>query len=478
MAARKFRLILAALVFLLFLAAFFLAGTPAGTAGKRLFSLQFSPLLSRAGSKSVFAALLLLSALFLGRIYCSVLCPAGLTQELFHRIGGLLRIRRIGHVRASRPVALLFVVSLFTLFGAAWLADFLDPIGLFGRLAAPVGNMARRNEASLDWGAWLVAGAGAVLLIAPALFRGRWFCDRLCPVGALLGVFASLGGGRVRIAPDRCVSCGQCEKLCPTRCADAAAKTIDPARCVVCLDCGAACRFGAITYGRDGSGGRRGFLKAAPAAAGMLFVSSRELGQRLAGDDPEPAYILPPGAASDTRHKLRCVACQACVLSCPVGIIRPMGASERPVLDYNRGYCQYACVECLRACPADALHLPSLEEKQVTRVGDTSLTLNRCVVVTNRTSCGACAEVCPTHAVVMVEQGGDEPTLPDFKKEHCIGCGACYHVCPAEPRAFFISPVRIQEKAVGVRLEERPGGGEDPSGVAAPEDYALPDFPF
>ena len=135
-------------------------------------------------------------------------------------------------------------------------------------------------------------------------------------------------------------------------------------------------------------------------------------------------------------------------------------------------------MECLRACPADALHLPSLEEKQVTRVGDTSLTLNRCVVVTNRTSCGACAEVCPTHAVVMVEQGGAEPTLPDFKKEHCIGCGACYHVCPAEPRAFFISPVRIQEKAVGVRLEERPGGGEDPSGVAAPEDYALPDFPF
>ena len=49
---------------------------------------------------------------------------------------------------------------------------------------------------------------------------------------------------------------------------------------------------------------------------------------------------------------------------------------------------------------------------------------DNCVVVTDKTACGACAEHCPTKAVRMMPYE-EELTLPELDTEVCVGCGAC-----------------------------------------------------
>jgi ferredoxin len=89
------------------------------------------------------------------------------------------------------------------------------------------------------------------------------------------------------------------------------------------------------------------------------------------------------------------------------------------------------------------------------------------VVVTNRTSCGACAEICPTGAVRMV--GGRVPGRPEPALEDalCIGCGACQKSCPVLPGpAIFVVGLKYQDM-----LAKRPERSEGP-------DETLEGFPF
>lgn len=476
MTLRKWRLAAAFLALCLFAVLFLAPGLFTNVARRGVLSSQLTPNLSYFGPELAIALLILLATLFLGRVYCSLLCPAGLLQELFHRLGGWLGLRRLRFARRGHPLLLLAGVGAAALLGFAFLISFLDPLGLFGRLAV-VTRMAKPGLDAPGVAVIAMIGAGAILLVIVPLFRGRWFCDRLCPTGALMGLVSSASGRGVVMDADICVSCGKCEKICPVRAADAVGKRIDRSRCVLCLDCMDACRVGALAFGAKRPEERRDFLRAAAtAAAGGVFALARPLAQTLGTAAAGDPGVMPPGAMSYDRHRARCVSCQSCVVACPVGIVQIKKPDLRPVLDYDRGFCQYSCVECARACPADALaHGMGVEEKQRTRIARTELVVDRCVVVTQGTSCGACAEVCPTHAVRMRDQGANLPTLPDFAAENCIGCGACYHACPVEPRAFIIEGLARHEQSAGVR----PGGhAQEPPPSDSQGGGALQEFPF
>lgn len=448
---------------------------------------QFTPSVAVIGAALVFAVLALASANVFGRVYCSAFCPAGIVQELFHRVGRLLRLGRLRYAAPAYPRAIVLFAAVAALTGSMLAANFLDPVGLFGRFAEPAGewwrNAGRAMESFAGDGMPLLAAfLGIMLLMFVPLFRGRWFCDRLCPVGALLGLCGASGGFRVRIDPIACVACGKCEQACPTRCIDARRKAIDASRCVVCLECVAACPGNGIAYAGGGAqaGSRRSFMQsAATVALGGFFISAREAGRRLGAvleeNGADVPDIVPAGSESHIRHRQACVSCQACVPACPVGIIRPNSRQLRPVLDYDKGYCQYNCVECSLACPSGAIRPIAVSEKQETRIADTELLIERCIVVTRGEACGACAEVCPTHAVRMEERAEDLPSLPDFDHAHCIGCGACYHVCPAEPRAFVVTGIREHGRSAGVREGGHENGGKED---APPDDGGLQEFPF
>ncbi|MDR1534279.1 MAG: 4Fe-4S dicluster domain-containing protein [Planctomycetota bacterium] len=462
---------------LFFAALYLFTGPEADWWRKAGLTTQISPAVGHAAN-FILVAVFLACALLAGRIYCSILCPAGLIQELFHRIGRRLGTSRLGFRPApfAESMLILAVPPLLLLFwNLAEPADLLDPVGLFGRLAQPLAQAV----AGPGWPAGpsvllpLLALSLLSLAIIP-LFLGRWFCDRLCPVGQLLRLAAAEPTGkRLAIAAENCVSCGRCEKICPARCIDSGGKRLDSSRCVLCLDCLDACGFSALAYGRPAGGeDRRSALsRLAALAAGGVFLAARPLGAAFSSRSGGEG-IVPPGSLSPARHRRLCITCQACVPACPVRIIGP-GAAGRPVLDFDRGFCQYDCFACQPSCPAGVLVPLGLDRKRRTRIGRTILLLERCVVVTRGTACGACAEVCPTHAVIMVPGEGEAlPGRPDFAPGPCIGCGACYHVCPASPRAFRIETPSRHETAGEPRNvgETRPSGEE-----AAPP---LDEFPF
>lgn len=473
-----------------------------------LWATQISPGISR-GDYLLPTAVFLLAAIVLGRVYCSLFCPAGLSQELFHHAGMRLGLSRLGFRQASRAepcLILLLLSSLILLADLVWPTNLLDPVSLFGRLRLPLSRLAEAGPATVRNGLASPFTLLPILVLAAIpLFRGRWLCDRLCPVGMLLRLAASLseiwgGGFGPRLSSARCRSCGQCEKACQTRCVDAKNRRLDRSRCVLCLDCLDACKFSAIAFsamsaGPGESGGRRKALAHFGAVlSGFAFLSARAGDGGLSPhsrtfEDARPKgwdnAIVPPGSRSLRLHNSRCIACQSCVLSCPMGVIAPQDRPDRrPVMDFSRGFCQYDCFACRDSCPAGVFSRDMrLEEKKRTRIARTSLLLERCVVILNGSACGACAEVCPTHAVIMTAPGDASlPTKPDFLADPCIGCGACYHVCPAEPRAFRLEAAPIHETAGNVRrppdefLPNPIGGGESIKNPA--ENGELTDFPF
>jgi formate hydrogenlyase subunit 6/NADH:ubiquinone oxidoreductase subunit I len=246
-------------------------------------------------------------------------------------------------------------------------------------------------------------------------------------------------------------------------CIDSKDRSMDGARCVLCLGCAGTCAVGALEYGLvlpAEKAGRREFLRKSgvilASLAGAVYLGgavTRRMfpglmkGRNISG---HISIIMPPGAQDIDWYRSNCVGCQVCVAACPAKIIR-IGRGLRPELDFTDGYCQYNCTECSRACPTDALRLED-GMKQRTRIALSALDRTKCVVITRGQYCGACAELCPTRALRMVPiEPGSSLTEPVYEEEYCIGCGGCFHICPAEPNAFEMTGVTPQTLTPGIR---------------------------
>lgn len=437
---------------------------------------QPTPALLTLGVATLVLVVLSAVTLIWGKVFCSVLCPAGLLQEAFFRIGRIAGSAKTRFVPAGKPLWILSGAAALLFMGLAGIVNFVDPLGWFGRVAAPIGEtVASWRAGTENYRGYLgFAGLGFALgvlaLAVVPLWKGRWFCDRLCPVGAGLGALSRLAARRIRVDASACASCRRCAALCPTRCLDPEKKTADPSRCVLCFECLDACPTTAISYAPAAVPGRREAMAAGGAlAATAAFTVARSFRGNAVGADA----VLPPGFGNASRYFRACIGCQSCAAACPVGIIKPSPYGMQPELRFDVGYCQYNCVRCTRACPTGALRPLAGDEKKTLRVACTEFLLERCIVMTEGTACGACAEVCPTRALAMEEWRDGEPTRPVFYADHCIGCGACLHVCPAAPRAFVVRGLSREERALPMReapMVETPAPESD--------DDALFDFPF
>jgi len=493
-----------------------------------LAAVQFLPSLVAlaTGASLALAGLVILAATLAGgRAYCSVVCPLGIFQDAVSRVSNWVRRRhpRLPHRPAATWVRQAFLWATVAGIAAGWAGltlSLLDPYSVFGRIVSglfrPVVTLINNalvgpaNAAGLDAfyrvePQWAAAGALAVpavmllLITGLAAWRGRLYCNTVCPVGTLLGLVARHAALRLEIDESACTKCGDCLRACKAQCIDLRSSAIDFSRCVACYNCVSACDQHGITYrfawrrsaGKPKSetrlvhrssaseGGnskldsrRRAFLAdsgtAVLAVAGVAALLAPRTGRAAAvatpvggapgAAGPLPGHeasrgICPPGAAGVDRFLDRCTACQLCISACPTHVLQPafleygFAGVMKPRLEYAVAFCNFDCRRCAEVCPDGALTLLALADKQVTRLGIARLDLEKCVVKSINKDCAACSEHCPTKAVDTIPYG-DNLRLPQMHDELCIGCGACQFACPARPtRAITVTGHRRHDRA-------------------------------
>jgi ferredoxin len=440
-------------------------------------ALQLLPALLKSlthiGLWTAGAVAVLLLTLALGRAYCSTLCPLGTLQDLFIRLHRWKNTRRRYAYFPSRPILQYGILALtlaLALGGSMTLLMVLEPFSAFGRMSAALARpVAVGVNNGLAWaierlGTYGIARSplhtvGAATLAGTLIFagfigymsmtRGRWFCNVLCPTGALLSLVARFSFLRLVIDASTCKGCGLCEKVCKARCIDSEAKSVDFSACVLCFNCVDACPTVGLTYttpfrrSRSARGGgvdrrRRTILAAALVPAAALLRSDTP-----GSAEPAAQPVSPPGSRSTARFTGLCTACHLCVSACPTQVLAPsfleygMEGLFQPRMDFRTAACTYECTVCGSVCPTGALLPLTVEEKKTLQLGKARFLREECIVITKKTDCGACSEHCPTKAVQMVPHEG-KLFLPQVNEKVCVGCGACEHACPTIPRKAIV----------------------------------------
>lgn len=450
--------------------------------------IQFLPAILALNVGVVLALVVL--TLVLGRVYCSVICPLGVMQDIISWISGKRKKKQYRFSYSPEKKVLrygmlgVFVVALLS--GVGSLAALLAPYSSYGRivqnLLSPVyqwGNnllayFAERMDsyAFYETDVWMrslptfvIAAITFILLAILAWRNGRTYCNTICPVGTVLGFLSRFSLFRIMIDESKCNACGLCSRKCKAACIDGKEHRVDYSRCVACMDCIDTCRHQAITYrwvrkngknvetgknDRVNTGGidktRRSFftVTAALATTAALKAQEKKVDGGLAVIEdkkiPERATaIVPPGALSARSFAQHCTACQLCVSVCPNGVLRPstdLIKLMQPEMSYECGYCRPECTKCSEVCPAGAIRPITVAEKSSIQIGHAVWVKENCVPLTDGVECGNCARHCPTGAIQMVASdpsNSESLKIPVVNTERCIGCGACENLCPARP---------------------------------------------
>ncbi len=434
--------------------------------------------------------LLILLTLVFGRVYCSVICPMGVFQDVISWLSGQRKKKKYRFSYSPAKNILRYtVLTLFVIAVIAGIGSFvalLAPYSSYGRIAnnlfAPIyqwGNnvfayFAERAEsyAFYETSVWMkslptfvIAVVTFIAIVVLAWRNGRTYCNTICPVGTVLGFLSRFALFRISIDTEKCNACGLCSRKCKAACIDGKRHTVDYSRCVACMDCLDTCKHGAISYRwfkqetqtknaeqtrsvdkEQINEARRSFLTATAilATATTLKAQEKKVDGGLAAIEdkkiPKRAIpILPPGALSARDFTRHCTACQLCVSVCPNEVLRPstdLMKLMQPEMSYERGYCRPECTKCGDVCPAGAIHPTTAADKSATQIGHAVWIKKNCIPLTDGVECGNCARHCPAGAIQMVPsdpQQEDSPKIPVVNTERCIGCGACENLCPARP---------------------------------------------
>ncbi len=515
------RRVVACLVLLAFVASFIPRGGAASVVPLwwvervQLVPALLGSLSAKAWALLILGGLLLLTLIF-GRVFCSWLCPLGMLQDLVNRAARPQPQRRKGravryapnHPRLRAAMALLAFGALAA--GSVGLLTWLDPYSIAARGMAAIGAPALCGLLGIEMppeGEWLhygplfmaVAALGLALPLGLAIWRGRLYCNTICPVGAVLGWLARFAPCTPHIDQTACGRCGACMKACKAQAIDLKNGRVDATRCVACYNCVAACSNRAmklapeiaraqkqedtaaepLAAAQPASASRRAFLGVG--IMGLASAALPEMPQPAPSSNPgevgtnEIPFAVPPGAQSAERFLSRCTACGLCISNCPTGVLYPSfmhhssGGFMKPWLNYSQAFCDPNCTTCSQACPTGALLPLSLAEKRHTQIGLAQYTQKACLVWATGQNCGRCvtevscptgaleaqdvqrpavdaekcrgcrrcSRVCPAGAITRVEVEGRDRPLAVIDYSKCIGCGACAAAC--RPRAISVT---------------------------------------
>lgn len=217
---------------------------------------------------------------FLGKLFCSHVCPLGTVSEWLGRIGDKLKIRRSVNAQLDRGLRslkyiLLFITVYFTMQSSELFCKQYDPF------FASVTGFASSDTI------WYWALTAVVITIAGSLLFKLFWCKYLCPLGAFSNVFLNpilsvsivllylglnfngvgLGYGwllfglvlagwtnetgllksfffplpKIHRVHSLCTKCNVCEQNCPQGIKITQMQVVEHIDCTLCTDCVKAC---------------------------------------------------------------------------------------------------------------------------------------------------------------------------------------------------------------------------------------------
>lgn len=476
---------------LVFFYLFFASGFSglAGSASVQPF-FYFDPLLlvvNVAATETVQAAFLLslilvVLTLAFGRFFCSWVCPFGSVHHFFSWISK--KQRSVDETLQRKPLKVKYVVLTALVISAVLgtnLAGWLDPFSFLTRsltvlvpsadylvdqsLAAvqgadssfvavslkPLYDVHKRD---LAWGIpaastqSVLLGGVFVIVIALNFMKRRFFCNTLCPLGALLGIFARWGLLRIQSGP-RCTSCHLCVRQCTYD--GNPGRDYLPSECTSCFNCVVECRQEAVTVGFELPARRNripidvGRRKLMGALASGVVLAALPKASLEAQPKTRHMFMRPPGALPETDFLAECVRCGQCLQTCPTNFIQPAFLEAgieglwTPILNPQSGACAYECNKCNEICPTGAIARLTLKQKKAWKIGTASVDRSRCFTHVDGFNCTRCEEDCPIpqkairfRQVEMANPRGQRAAVNQVyvMPELCTGCGICEHVCP------------------------------------------------
>jgi len=465
--------------------------------------IQFLPAVM-ALNVGVIVGLVLLTLLF-GRVYCSVICPLGIFQDLISRIGRGKK-KPAYKYKKEHPwlrygVWILFVICFVA--GVHVIVTLLAPYSAYGRmvqnLLQPIylwGNnllalLAERagSYAFYEKEVWMrsvptfiVAVVTLCVIVALSFKGGRTYCNEICPVGTTLSFFSRFAMFRPMIDESQCVRCHSCERKCKAQCIEITPERvhIDHSRCVDCFNCIETCPKGGLKYrfawgkkdsspsaqndkkgtaqnDKKADNGRRAFMTGTAVALGAAALKgvearAQEIAKKTDGgfahvlpkQAPEREVpITPPGSRSVKDFYRHCTGCQLCVAECPNNVLRPSTDLEH-LMQPEMSYEKGFCrPECTRCSEL----CPAGAIEKITREEKTQYHIGTAQVNPElclmATGKSACGKCSQAcpSGAIKLVAYG-ENRIPAIAEEVCTGCGACEYLCPVRP----ISAITVNGK--------------------------------
>ncbi len=465
---KKIRTTLALVVFVLITLLFLdVTGTLHAWLGW-LAKIQFWPAFY-ALNIGVVAVLVVLTLVF-GRIYCSVICPLGVMQDVVSWLHGRRKRNRFTYSKEKKWLryGMLGVFIISAVAGINAIVSLLAPYSSYGRIASslfkPVYETGNNVLASIaehfnsyafySVDVWMkslptliIASVTFVAIVILAWRGGRTYCNTICPVGTILSFFARFSWFKVRIDESKCVNCGLCTKNCKASAIDFKNHKIDYSRCVVCGDCLGKCHKGALSFtsgradkstsGRVDKSTSQQVDKQTSGQAGNANLLVNSSTRNSSADNGRRSFLLAAAIATTGAA----LAQEKKKVDGGLAVIEDKIAPERltpltpPGSMSAQHFAQHctACQLCVSTCPNGVLR-PSTD---LSKFMQPTMSYERGYC---RPECTKCGEVCPTGAIKPITRADKSATQIGHAvwiKKNCVPltdgveCGNCARHCPA-----------------------------------------------